>query len=75
VQNLVFSTFLFKNTKIKVHRTLILPFVLYGYEIWSFTLRAVGGHRLRVPESRMLRKIFGPKKDKVTAAVEVRMMR
>jgi hypothetical protein len=38
--------------------------VLYGCETWSLTLRE--GHRLRVIENRMLRRIFGPKRDEVT---------
>jgi hypothetical protein len=50
--------------KIKIHRSIILPVVLYGYESWSLTLRE--GHRLRVFENRVLRRIFGPKRDKVT---------
>jgi hypothetical protein len=41
-----------------------LPVVLYGYETWSLTLRAE--HRLRVFENRVLRRIFGPKRDEVT---------
>jgi hypothetical protein len=40
--------------------------VLYGYETWSLTLREE--HRLRVFENRVLRKIFGPKRDEVTGA-------
>jgi hypothetical protein len=44
---------------------MILPVVLYGCETWSLTLRE--GHRLRVFENRMLRRIFGPKRDEVTA--------
>jgi hypothetical protein len=39
--------------------------VLYGCETWSLTFRE--GHRLRVFENRMLRRIFGPKMDEVTA--------
>jgi hypothetical protein len=39
VQNLLSSTLLSKNTKIKIHRTIILPFVLYGCETWLLTLR------------------------------------
>jgi hypothetical protein len=35
VQNLVSSSFLPKNIKIKLHRTKILPVVLYGCETWS----------------------------------------
>jgi hypothetical protein len=38
--------------------------VLYGCETWSLTLREE--HKLRVLENRVLRRIFGPKRDKVT---------
>jgi hypothetical protein len=38
--------------------------VLYGYEAWPLTLREE--HRLGVFENRLLRRIFGPKRDKVT---------
>ena len=41
-----------------------MPAVLYGCETWSLTLRE--GRRLRVFENRMLRRIFGPKRDVVT---------
>jgi hypothetical protein len=40
------------------------PVVLCGCETWSLTLRE--GHRLRVFENRVLRRIFGPKRDEVT---------
>jgi hypothetical protein len=49
-----------KNLKIKIYRTINLPVVLYGRETWSLTLR------LRVFENRVLRRIFGPKRDEVT---------
>jgi hypothetical protein len=52
-----------KNTKIKIYRTIIL-LVLYGCETWSLTLREE--HRMRVFEKRVLRRIFGPKRDEVT---------
>jgi hypothetical protein len=42
----------------------VLPVVLYGCETWSLTLSVE--HRLRVFENRVLRRIFGPKRDKVT---------
>jgi hypothetical protein len=42
---------------------IILPVVLYGCETWSLTLREE--HKLRVFEKRMLRRIFGPKRDGV----------
>jgi len=58
------SNLLSKNIKIKLYRTMILPFVLYGCETWSPTVSEE--HRLRVFENRMLRKIFGPTRDKVT---------
>jgi hypothetical protein len=48
-----------KNLNMKIYRTIILPVFLYGFETRSLTLR--GKHRLRV-----LRRIFGPKRDKVT---------
>jgi hypothetical protein len=47
-----------KGLKIKIYRTVILPFVLYGCETWSLILREV--HGLRVFEKRVLRWIFGP---------------
>jgi hypothetical protein len=50
-----------KNLKIKIHKTVILPVVLYGYETWSLTLRQE--HRLRVFENKVLRRIFGPKRE------------
>jgi hypothetical protein len=53
-----------KNTKIKIYRTIILPVVLYGCETWSLTLREE--HRRRVFENRVLRGIFGLKRDEVT---------
>jgi hypothetical protein len=47
-----------KKLKIKIYRTVTLPVVMYGCETWSLTLREE--HRLRVFESRVLRRIFGP---------------
>jgi hypothetical protein len=54
---------LIKNIKIKIHRTRILSVVLYGCETWSLTLRE--DRRLRVFENRVLRRIFGPRKNEV----------
>ena len=64
VQNLLPSSLLSKNLKIKVQRNAILPAVLYVYETWSLTWREE--RRQRVFEKRVLRRIFGPKKDEVT---------
>jgi hypothetical protein len=50
-----------KNLKIKIYKTVILPVVLYGCETWSLTLAEE--HRLRVFENRVLRRIFGPKRE------------
>ena len=47
--------------KIKIYKTIILPVVLYGCETGSLTLREDSS--LRVFENRILRRIFGPKRD------------
>jgi hypothetical protein len=65
VQNLLPSTLLPKNIKVKIHRTIILPVVFYGCETWSLTLRE--DRRLRVFQNRVLKILLGPKKDEVTA--------
>ena len=59
----MFSRLPSKILKIKIYRTIILPVVLYGCETWSLTLREE--RRLRVFEHRVLRRIFGPKRDGV----------
>jgi hypothetical protein len=53
-----------RNVKVKLNKTIILPVALYGCETWSLTLGEE--HRLRVSENRVLRRIFGPKRDEVT---------
>jgi hypothetical protein len=63
VQNFL-SSRLSKNVKARIYKTIILPLVLYGRETWSLILREE--HKLRVFESRVLRRIFGPKRDGVT---------
>ena len=68
MQNLLSSSLLSKHLKIEIYRTIILPVVLYGCETWSLTLREE--HRLRVFENKVLRRIFGPKRDGVTGRVE-----
>ena len=60
VQNPLSSSLLSKNLNIEI----ILPVVLYGCETWSLTLREE--RRLRAFESRVLRRIFVPKRDEVT---------
>jgi hypothetical protein len=57
VQSLLSSRLLSRNVKVKTYKRTILPFDLYGSR---------EEHRLRVFENRVLRKIFGPKRDEVT---------
>jgi len=64
VQNLLSSSLLSRNLKIKIYGTIILPFVLYGCETWSLTLREE--RRLSVFENKVLRRICGPRRDEVT---------
>jgi hypothetical protein len=54
-----------KNVKVIIYKIIILPLVLYGCEAWSLTIEEE--HKLRVFENRMLRRIFGPKRDGVMA--------
>jgi hypothetical protein len=56
--------------KIKIYKTIILPVVLYGCETLSLTLREE--QRLKVFENRVLRKIFGLKRDDVTGGWRMR---
>jgi hypothetical protein len=62
--NQIHSRVLSKNLKIKIYRNIILPVVLYGCEAWSLTLREE--RWLKVFENRVLRKVFGSKRDEVT---------
>jgi hypothetical protein len=64
VQNLLSSRLLSRNVRFKTYKTIILPLVLYGCETLSLTLREE--HRLGVFENRVLRRIFGPRRDEVT---------
>ena len=57
------SIWLPKNIKIKIERNIILLVVLYGCETWSLTFREEC--RLRVFKNRVLRRIFGPKRDEI----------
>jgi hypothetical protein len=53
-----------KKLKIKIYRTIMFPVVLYRCETWSLTLKEE--RRLRVFENRVLRRVFGPKRDEIT---------
>jgi len=48
----------------KTYRDITLPIVLYGLETWSIPLRE--GYRLRTFLNRVLRRIFGPKRDELS---------
>jgi hypothetical protein len=57
----MYSRLLSENLKIKIYRTIILLLVLYGCENWSATLSEE--HKFKVFENRMLRRIFGLKRE------------
>ena len=59
-----FFQFVSKNIKTKIHKTVILPDVLYGCKAWSLTLTEE--RRLRVFDSKVLSRIFGAERDEVT---------
>jgi hypothetical protein len=50
--------------RIRLYKTIILPVVLFGCDTCSLTLREK--HRLRTFENRVLRRLFGPRRDEVT---------
>jgi len=58
----VFQFLLSTDFKIKIYRNIISSVVLYGCETWSLTLR--DKRRLRVYENRVLRGIFGSKRER-----------
>jgi hypothetical protein len=62
VHNLLSSSLLSKNMKIKIYTTINLPVVLHTCQRWSLTLK--DKNRLFVFGNIVLRKIFGPKRDK-----------
>jgi len=65
--------FAIQNLKIKIYRTIILTVVLYGCETWSLTLREE--RRLRMFKNRVLRRVFGPKRDEATGNGENYIMK
>jgi len=68
MQNILSSSFLFRNVKIKIYRIIILPAVLYVCGIWSLALREE--RRLRMFENRVLRRIFETKRNEITGSGE-----
>jgi hypothetical protein len=63
VQSLLSSCPLSRNVKVKIYKIIILPVILFGCETWSLTLMK---GCLRMFEKRVLRRMFGPKRDEVT---------
>jgi len=72
VQNLLSSSLLSKNLKNKIQNC-NLPVVFYGFETWSPTLKEE--RRLGVFEKRVLRRLFGLKKDELTGEWRKHIMR
>jgi len=66
--NLLSSRLLSKNLKIKIYRTIILPVVLYGCKTLLLALREE--KKPRVFENRVLRRIFGSRRDEVMGGME-----
>ena len=64
LDKVLLSCLLSKKLKVNTYKTVMLPVVFYGCETWSLTLREE--RRLRVFENKVLRKIFGVKRDKIT---------
>ena len=64
LQKILSSHLLSKKLKVNTYETIVLLVVLYDCGTWSLTLREE--HRLRVFENKVLRKIFGAKRDEIT---------
>jgi len=62
-----------KDINMKIYRTIILPVVVYGCDSWS--LKLTDERRLRVFENRVLRRIFGPKRDEIQGSGEDYIMK
>jgi hypothetical protein len=63
VKKLLSSSLLSNNLKVRIYKTISLPVVLYGCETWSLRIREE--YKLRVLRNRVLRRIFGPKRNGV----------
>jgi len=64
VEPFVFRVAIQKFKDQDIYRTIIFPVVLYGCRTWSLALREE--RKLRVFENMGLKRIFGPRRDKVT---------
>jgi hypothetical protein len=61
VRNIIFSRLISKHLKVKVHKTINLSVVLYGFETWHITIRKECVWK--VYEKRVLRRIYGSKRE------------
>jgi hypothetical protein len=66
--NILSSNFLSNNKNVTIYRNIILPVVLYGCETWSLTLKEERRHLLF--ENKVLRRIFGPKRNEAKESGE-----
>ena len=64
LEKMLSSRLISKKLKVNAYKTIVLPGVLYGCETWSLTTKEE--HRLKVFENKILRKIFGAKRDEIT---------
>ena len=64
LEKILSSPLLSKKLKVNTYNTILLPVVFYGCETWSLSLR--DEQRLMVLENKVLRKIFGAKRDEIT---------
>jgi hypothetical protein len=53
-----------KDIKTRIYKIVIFPVILYGCKTWYLTVREE--HRLRVFLNRVLKRIFGPRREVVT---------
>ena len=67
LEKILSSRLLSNKLEMKTYKIIMLPVILYGCETWSLTLRE--DHRLRVFENKVLRKIFGAKRDEITGEI------
>ena len=66
--NLLSSRLLSKNLKIEIYKIVILPVVLFEFETWSLILREES--KLRLFEKKVLRRIFGRRRDEGKGGME-----
>jgi hypothetical protein len=61
INKLFNSSFISRNSKLHIYRTLVCPVITYGSEAWTLTTEEE--RALAVYERKILRKIYGPVKE------------